>query len=197
MDASWHRVRGHGLLPISETHFKGIVSNVESMGHEFYAPTSWSSGLRAELFNLGEGIKVAAMDEKLEELLSQFTGNTPAPAESLTSLEQHFGKFGKKMPADLREVLEASDGAEGSINKHYPMLWGAAEIIECDKSCEVDLYAPGLILFGSNGGGEAYGFDTRPSDGMPVVKVPFIGMALEYANVEAPTFTEFLEKLAR
>jgi len=137
------------------------------------------------------------MDERLEELLSEFTGNTPAPAESLTLLEQHFGKFGKKLPTDLREVLEASDGAEGFISKHYLMLWGAKETIECNKSYEVDLYAPGLILFGSDGGGESYGFDTRPADAMPVVKVPFIGMALKYANVEALTFTEFLEKLAR
>ena len=137
------------------------------------------------------------MDDRLEELFSEFTGNTPAPAESLTSLEQHFGKFVKKLPTDLREVLEASDGAEGFINKHYVMLWGAAEIIDCNKSYEVGLYAPGLILFGSNGGGEAYGFDTRSADAMPVVKVPFIGMALKYANVEASSFTEFLEKLTR
>jgi len=137
------------------------------------------------------------VDERLEELLSEFTGNTPAPAESLTSLEQYFGKFGKKLPADLREVLEASDGAEGFINKHYLMLWGAAEIIECNKSYQVDLYAPGLLLFGSSGGGEAYAFDTRTANAMPVVKVPFVGMALKYADVMAPTFTEFLEELAR
>lgn len=137
------------------------------------------------------------MDERLKELLSEFTGNNPASAESIALLERHFIKFGKKLPADLREVLEASDGAEGFINKHYLMLWGAAETLECNKSYEVDLYAPGLLLFGSSGGGEAYAFDTRPSDSMPVVKVPFVGMALKYADVEALTFADFLEKLAR
>jgi hypothetical protein len=137
------------------------------------------------------------MDQRLEELLSEFTGSTPAPAESLALLEQYFGNFGKKLPADLRELIETSDGAEGFINGHYLMLWSATEIIECNKSYQVDLYAPGLLLFGSNGGGEAYAFDTRASNSMPVVRVPFIGMDLEYADVEAPTFTEFLEKLGR
>jgi hypothetical protein len=135
------------------------------------------------------------MDKRLEKLLSEFTGNTPAPSESLTSLEQYFSKVRKKLPFDLREVLEVSDGAEGFINGHYLMLWGAAEIIECNKSCEVDVYAPGLILFGSNGGGEAYAFDTR-SNALPIVQVPFVGMDLKYVDVLASTFTEFLEKLA-
>jgi cell wall assembly regulator SMI1 len=135
------------------------------------------------------------VDEKLEELLSEFTGNPPASAESIALLEQHFRGMGKELPSDLRDVLETSDGAEGFINGHYLMLWGAAEIIEYQKSYQVELYAPGLLLFGSSGGGEAYAFDTRVSKGMPVVQVPFIGMDLEYADVLAPTFAEFLGKL--
>ncbi len=137
------------------------------------------------------------MNERIEELLEHFSGNNPAPAEDLASLQQHFRAFGKELPSDLREVLEASDGAEGFVNRNYLMLWGAAEIIACHKAYDVDVYAPGLILFGSSGGGEAYAYDIRQASGMPVVKVPFVGMSLEYADVLAPTFTEFLESLAK
>ena len=137
------------------------------------------------------------MNERIEELLEHFTGNNPAPAKDLAYLQAHFIAFGKELPADLREVLEASDGAEGFVNRNYLMLWGPAEIVACHKAYDVDVYAPGLLLFGSNGGGEAYAYDTRPASTMPVVKVPFVGMSLEYADVLAPTFTRFLELLAK
>jgi hypothetical protein len=135
------------------------------------------------------------MKERLEDLLGEFTGNNPASTESVALLEQHFSRFGKELPSDLREIFETSDGAEGFVNGHYLILWSVGEIFEYNKSTQVDVFAPGLILFGSSGGGETYAFDSRGSE-MPIVKVPNIGMSLKDAIVEASTLTEFLEKLA-
>lgn len=135
------------------------------------------------------------MNERLEQLLGEFFGNYPADPDSIFLLERFFETFGKKLPNDLREILEATDGAEGMINENFLRLWGASDIIESNKSYQADLYAPGLLLFGTNGGGEAYAFDTRPVNSMPVVEVPFIGMDLKYANFQASTLTDFLEKL--
>ena len=54
----------------------------------------------------------------------------------------------------------------------------------------MEICAPGIFLFGSNGGGEAYGFDKRPSTS--VVQVSFVGIDRSLVEYLAPSFTEFL-----
>lgn len=56
------------------------------------------------------------------------------------------------------------------------------------------VYAPGLFLFGSDGGGEAFAFDLR-SNPPPVVSVPFVGMDLSLVEFVAVDFGAFLEVL--
>jgi hypothetical protein len=51
-----------------------------------------------------------------------------------------------------------------------------------------------LLLFGSDGGGQAFAFDTR-SAANPIVCVPFVGMELKEALPIASSFTGFLEEL--
>ena len=63
-----------------------------------------------------------------------------------------------------------------------------------NKAYEVAEYAPGLLLFGSDGGGEAFAFDTRSAT-KPIVSVPFVGMELTVTRRLASNFTEFLEEL--
>jgi hypothetical protein len=138
---------------------------------------------------------LSIMDSTLKELLSEFYGNAPAPPDSISLLQEHFRKFGKSLPSDLRQILEERDGAEGFVGGHYVVIWGTAEIVEYNKSYGAPEHASGLILFGSNGGGEAFAFDAR-SSGLPVVKVPFVGMQLKLVEMLAPTFTELLKKWA-
>jgi len=78
----------------------------------------------------------------------------------------------------------------------YLILWRVGELLELNKAYHVAEYAPGLFLFGTNGGGEAYAFDTR-SDAKPIVCVPFIGMDLKAVHTVAPNFEAFVAKLAR
>jgi hypothetical protein len=55
---------------------------------------------------------------------------------------------------------------------------------------------PGLFLFGSNGGGEAYAFDTRENPWV-VVQVPLIGMGDAASAIPlGGSFTEFLKNVA-
>jgi hypothetical protein len=56
-------------------------------------------------------------------------------------------------------------------------------------------FAPGLLLVGTNGGGEGYGFDTRATE-WTVVKMQMVGMAWELALPLAPSFDAFLAALA-
>ncbi|WP_053059952.1 MULTISPECIES: SMI1/KNR4 family protein [Burkholderia cepacia complex] len=81
------------------------------------------------------------------------------------------------LPDDYLTFLREHNGGEGFIDNEYLMLWRAEDIVTFNEEYEVAEYAPGLLLFGSNGGGEAYAFDTRVSP-MQIVEVPFIGMDL-------------------
>jgi hypothetical protein len=60
----------------------------------------------------------------------------------------------------------------------------------------VSKFAPHLLLFGTDGGGEAYAFDTR-TEPWNVVEVPFIGMGeAALAIVRGCTFADFLKYLS-
>jgi len=57
-------------------------------------------------------------------------------------------------------------------------------------------FVPGLILFGTDGGNEAYAFDaTDPA--LPVVRVPFIPLDRTEAIRVSDTFVELLEAIER
>lgn len=124
-------------------------------------------------------------------LLARFNGNPPADAEAIRRLEV---ESGLNLPVEYEGFLRQQNGGEGFIGSAYAMLWRAEELVEMNKSYHVNEYAPGLLLFGSDGGGEAFGFDTR-TDAKPIVSVPFVGMALNEARPVASNFNEFLEAL--
>jgi hypothetical protein len=67
------------------------------------------------------------------------------------------------------------------------------ELLKMNKAYEAAEYAPGLFLFGSNGGGAAYAFDKRSNNS--IVAVPFVGMDTSLAQHLAPNFQPFIERL--
>lgn len=103
--------------------------------------------------------------------------------------------FGVALPKDYVAFLKEHNGGEGFIGDNYIIFWKAEELADFNREYEVEKYAPGIILFASSGGGEGYGFDTR-STTMPIVRVPFIGMAREYAELVANDFPDLFAKLA-
>jgi hypothetical protein len=76
------------------------------------------------------------------------------------------------------------------------MLWKAEELEPLNAGYEVARFAPGLFLFGSDGGGEAYAFDTQASP-WTVIQVPFVGMGdPQLAKPLGRSFTEFMNSLS-
>lgn len=128
---------------------------------------------------------------KLE--LKEWHLNPMADEDSIQTLER---SLGWALPADYAAFLRLHDGGEGFIGENYLILWRVAELAPFNLEYEVYKYAPGLFLFGSSGGGEAYGFDLRDPS-LPIVRVPFIGMELKYAIFVARNFTDFVTNLAR
>ena len=117
--------------------------------------------------------------------------NSPAPTEAILEVE---GILGHPLPRAYKTFLEHHNGGEGRVPDYYVIFWEVGDLIEFNRDYEVAEYAPGIFVFGSNGGGEGYAFDMRSPE-WPVVKVPFIGMSLEDALPTASNFADFLSLL--
>lgn len=103
--------------------------------------------------------------------------------------------LGVALPSDYLDFLRQHNGGEGFIGDNYIVFWKAEELADFNREYEVEKYAPGIVLFGSDGGGEGYGFDAE-SAAMPIVRVPFIGMERRYATPIAKDFPDLFAQLA-
>jgi hypothetical protein len=65
------------------------------------------------------------------------------------------------VPVDYFEMFRLGNGGAGDVGGgNYAEFWSIDELEVNNREYEVLQQAPGLILFGSNGGGEAFAFDT-------------------------------------
>jgi hypothetical protein len=121
----------------------------------------------------------------------KFVGNAGITEDSITSVEKDTGR---KFPEDFLDYLRRHNGGGGFVGNRYLMLWKLEELQEFNRDYEVHEYLPDVLLFGSSGGGEAYGFRTG-SVPWEVIQVPFIGMSPEECERIASSFSEFLSVL--
>lgn len=127
----------------------------------------------------------------LEKVLSDFSGKPGATEQAIQAVER---SLGQRLPDDYRDFLMRFDGGEGFIGKHYFILWKAEELHQLNHDYQVSEYAPGFLMFASDGGGDGFAFDTR-SGSNRVMEVPFIGMSVDDAFYVADSFTGLLEKM--
>jgi len=99
------------------------------------------------------------------------------------------------LPEDYLRFMEKRNGGEGFVGKNYLVLWSLEELVPFNRECDVATYVPGLFFIGSNGSGEGFGYDLRPSSTPSLVMVPFIGMGWKDAMPLGTSVTEFLSVL--
>ena len=128
-----------------------------------------------------------------ESLFASFKANPPANPDAVAQCQSNLRFL---LPADYVQFFEQMNGGEGFVGNNYLRAWPVEDLIQNNNEYHVEECAPGLFLFGSSGGGEAFAFDTR-STPPAIVAVPFIVLNLEDAIVIAPTFTAFLQHLYR
>jgi hypothetical protein len=98
------------------------------------------------------------------------------------------------LPADLRAFLEQHDGGRGKVGSRPLILWSAEQIASEAQSQEVSLSTPGLLLFGTDGGAEGYGYLSRLRD-RRYGRIPLIAAgAHEFESVGA-TLNDLLQAL--
>jgi hypothetical protein len=137
--------------------------------------------------------KVKMTFVSLENLFANFKANPPASRDAVARCE---ASLGFSLPPDYTQALRQMNGGEGFIGKNYLVLWSVEEFVKMNTGTYFAEAAPGLLVFGSDGGGEAFAFDTRSAP-PPIVVAPFIGMDWTTAIMIAPTFTAFLQHLYR
>lgn len=126
-------------------------------------------------------------------LLKQMELAEPASQDRIEAVQQQVGFH---FPQDYQDFLLFSNGAEGPIgDKGYMQLWALEDLEEFNLGYAVQEFAPGIFLFGSDGGGEAFGFDLR-DPAMPIIRIPFIPMSIDLMVQMAPTFIRFLSMQA-
>lgn len=126
-----------------------------------------------------------------EEGLKDFKVAPAGTPEGIVAAE---AALGVNLPEDYKAFLRLHDGAEGFVGDHYLVLWRASELPQFNREYEFPTYAPGLLGFGGNGGGEAFAFDTRQVP-FPVVIVPLIGMSREDAIPVAKSFAALFYRM--
>jgi SMI1 / KNR4 family (SUKH-1) len=98
------------------------------------------------------------MTEELAKLLSDVRlAPHGASAEQIARAES---EMDCKLPADVKALLREHDGGRGSLGERkQPFeLWSIERIADECEAQEVTRAVPGLVLFGSDGGSEGYGW---------------------------------------
>ncbi|MFJ4257475.1 SMI1/KNR4 family protein [Pseudomonas monteilii] len=116
---------------------------------------------------------------------------TGASTEELTAAEF---ALGQKLPDSYKDFIREHNGGEGAFGENYLILWKVQELPSLNEGYEVETYAPGLVLFGSNGGGEAFAFNYNEPNAS-IVMLPFIGMSLEDATLIGPALPDLFVAL--
>lgn len=129
------------------------------------------------------------IDEEFKRLAGELSLKAPADCAVIEQFQQ---MRGIKLPEDYIAFLLRSNGADGPVGETgYVSLWSIDELSEMNSGYRVEEFAPGILLFGSDGGDEAFGFDLRDSS-MRILEVPFVGMSRSAAKLVATSFTKML-----
>ena len=134
----------------------------------------------------------------MAEDLRAFISNselTLQPGTSLAAIRDREAELGITFPEDYVELMLLSNGLEGFLSSDpdspYIQIDPIEELMDDEAQQLAAEFWPRFIVFGSDGGGEAFAFDADHD--MRIVMFPWIGGA-EDIIVQAPTLGEFLHR---
>jgi hypothetical protein len=98
------------------------------------------------------------------------------------------------LPDDYLDFMRLSNGGVGMVRDSYIDIYPLTDLRLINEQYHVTQYAPGLLIFGTDGGDEAFGFDYRTSN-LQIVKIPFIPMDWGDVIPLCESFQQLLENL--
>ena len=87
------------------------------------------------------------------EKWGMFEFNTPYVGEIIEKINDVV------LPNDYIEFMKRPNGGQGDIGDTWLILYRLEELQEINDDYEIEVFLPGHIIIGSNGGGELYGID--------------------------------------
>ena len=102
-------------------------------------------------------------------------------------------EFTSTLPNEYLAAAAEFGGREGFLGDTYLRLYRLNELIALNVSYAVPAWLPQVVVFGSNGIGEAFAFQLGEA---AVIQVPFLPLSSEYIEQKGKDFTDFLRKLA-
>jgi hypothetical protein len=125
------------------------------------------------------------MDLRLEEIGKRLSCK-PSPGRRITVAS------GYELPEDYVSFIHEFNSAEGSLGStQYVALWSVEELESLNEGYSTEEFWPGVLFFGSDGGGMGYAFDFREQSS-PILTIPFDSIDPEDTQRIADTFTEFM-----
>src|ERR1700680_3295793 len=91
---------------------------------------------------------------RLADSAQPFQPTAPASREALAALR---ADPAKSLPEGYMAFLERTNGGAGFIGERYVHLWRAEDLVEVNRAYKIAEFFLHFFLFGSDGGGEAYG----------------------------------------
>jgi hypothetical protein len=98
-----------------------------------------------------------------------------------------------RLPEDYASWLRTNDGLERDLGGSYLSLYAVDELVGLNHDYALAELMPGLILIGTDGGGEGIGLDVR-GESSPVVLVNLSSLRWDDAIFQAESFEEFLQE---
>jgi hypothetical protein len=102
-------------------------------------------------------------------------------------------EFVQALPDDYLAAVIEFGGREGFLGETYLRLYRRQELVALNLAYDVPALLPKVIIFGSDGCGEAFGFLVGEA---AVCQVPFLPLAAQHLQRQGTTFTEFIRTLA-
>lgn len=115
------------------------------------------------------------------------------PSGPFFQMAEPSADFLRALPQEYLPAVAEFGGREGFLGETYLRLYRLEELVALNSAYEVPALLPEGIVFGSNGGGEAFVF---PLGENAVEQVPFLPLAAGYAKRRASNFSEFVSSLA-
>ena len=98
------------------------------------------------------------------------------------------------LPKGFMEFFKEANGAEIYSDECIVILWPLTEMIPLNAEYNVETFAPGFFIFGSDGGGMAYAIEKSTGS---IFEFPFIGMCKNEAVLKNETFNGFMLSLIK
>jgi SMI1/KNR4 family protein SUKH-1 len=125
-------------------------------------------------------------DEEVDELLADFGARPPAPAQEIRRIQERW----PRVPDDYLRVLRRKNGGEGALGETWLVLHPVEELHEVNEDLAEYEHLRDVVVVGSNGAGEIYGFDLRDR---AWVMAPLLGERTDFI-VLGETFLDALRK---